>query len=321
MSEQYLWDGGGEVDPDVTKLEEALAGFRWSGKPLPLEPAVPDPWWREKKYWAIAAAALLVVGLGSSFFWLQTHRTGPATSWQFSREGQKPVAVRSGEWIETGPDSARIESESVGEVDIAPDSRLRVLASRADHHRLALDHGTIRAFIWAPPAKFVVDTPAAKTVDLGCKYKLSVEKDGTGFLQVELGWVAFEWNKVESFIPEGAACFTRVGHGPDTPYFLDAPRALTKSLIVFDATGDGKALETVLTEARPRDALTLWHLLERTQGIARSDVYARFAELVKLPPGVTRDGILRGDQKSMDAAWNALELGDTSWWREWKRNW
>ena len=75
--------------------------------------------------------------------------------------------------------------------------------------------------------RFVVDTPAAKTVDLGCRYTLSVAKDGSGFLVVELGWVAFEWNKVESFIPRGAACATRVGHGPGTPYFLDAPEALT----------------------------------------------------------------------------------------------
>jgi hypothetical protein len=229
--------------------------------------------------------------------------------------------VRAGQVIETGLTHATIESESIGQVDIDPDSRLRLLTTHEDEHRLALDHGTIHAFIWAPPTEFVVDTPAAKAVDLGCQYTLSVSSGGKGFLTVQLGWVAFQWNRIESFIPEGAACTTRMGHGPDTPYFLDAPATLTKSLTEFDLTGNREALHSVLTTARPRDALTLWHLLERTQGAERGEVFDRFAELVSLPPSVTREGILRGDRMSMDAAWDALKLGDTSWWREWKRNW
>ena len=327
MSEEYLWDGTAEPDPDLAHVEKLLRDLRWSGKMPDLQSKAPiRRWsqtsrWSHKWYWAVAAAALLLIGFSTSFFFFQTHATGATTSWHLSRDGLKPTTVRSGQVIATGSSGASMESESIGQVDIAPDSRLRVLPARADHHLLALDHGTIRAFIWAPPAKFVVDTPAAKTVDLGCRYTLSVAKDGTGFLQVELGWVAFEWNKVESFIPEGAACFTRVGHGPDTPYFLDASQAFRNSLIDFDATGNSQALQAVLTAARPRDALTLWHLLERTQGAERSDVYGHLDRLVNLPPQVTRDGILRGDQKSMDAAWNALQLGDTGWWREWKRNW
>jgi len=205
-----------------------------------------------------------------------------ATSWQLSLAGQKPSIVRSGQVI---------------------------------------DHGTIHATIWAPPTKFVVDTPAAKTVDLGCQYTLTVDKSGAGFLQVEVGWVAFQQGKIESFIPEGAACTTHVGHGPDTPYFLDAPPALTKALAQFDLTGDAQSLSSVLAAARPHDALTLWHLLERTQGADRIEVFDRFATLVNLPPTVTRERILANDRQSLDAAWDALQLGDTGWWREWKRNW
>ena len=227
----------------------------------------------------------------------------------------------TGQVIETGLNGATMESESVGEVRIDPNSRLRLLAPQQGRHRLALDHGTIHAFIWAPPTKFVVDTPAANAVDLGCQYTLSVAKSGEGFLTVEMGWVAFQWKTIESFIPRGAACTTRPGHGPDTPYFLDAPEALTKSLAEFDLTGDNRAVRAVLSAARPRDALTVWHLLERTQGEERAEVLNRFAELVTLPSAVTREGILRGDRESLDAAWDALRLGNTGWWRKWKRNW
>jgi len=218
--------------------------------------------------------------------------------------------------------SATLESEWIGRVDIDGNSRLRFLSSRHnEQQRLALDHGTIHALIWAPPAQFVVDTPAAQAVDLGCQYTLRVAEDGSGLLTVETGWVAFQWHHRESFIPAGAACRTRPGHGPDTPYFLDAPKELTKAVEQFDRTNDDVALRSALGATRPRDAFTLWHLMMRTQGLQRGEVFDRLAELVKLPQTASRAAVLSGDQRALDAAWNALELGDTSWWREWKREW
>jgi len=301
MNEDYLWDRSGEPDIGIAHLEQVLGRLRWREKK------------RRRWPWIIAAtaaAAILVVAVS-------VRSPAPVTSWRLSLAGQKPVAVRTGEVITHGT----MESDFVGEVEIEPKSRLRLLASRAGEHRMALDHGTIHALIWAPPAAFVVDTPAAKTVDLGCRYTLRVAPDGAGFLTVETGWVAFQWKNLESFIPAGAACATRPGHGPATPHFLDASQNLIASVARFDRTQDPQALAAALSAARSRDALTLWHLLERTQGAERAEVFDRFAALVKLSPEVTREAVLRGDPRAMDAAWNALQLGDTSWWRGWKREW
>ncbi|HEY3455683.1 MAG TPA: hypothetical protein VGK64_13845 [Bryobacteraceae bacterium] len=301
MNEDYLWDRSGEPDAGIANLEQVLGRLRWREKKSRRWPWIAA---------SAAAAALLLIGLSM-------HISSPATSWTLSIAGKAPTAVRAGQVLTQGT----IESDFVGEVEIEPKSRLRMLSSKASEHRMALDHGTIHALIWAPPAAFVVDTPSAKTVDLGCRYTLRVAPDGAGFLTVETGWVAFQWKNLESFIPAGAACTTRPGHGPDTPHFLDAPQTLVASVARFDRTQDPQALAAALSAARPRDALTLWHLLERTQGAERAEVFDRFAALVKLSPEVTRDAVLRGDPKAMDVAWNALQLGDTNWWREWKRAW
>jgi hypothetical protein len=306
MSEDYLWDRSGEPDAEVVQLERALGQLRWSAGKQRRWPRWPPRW----TWIAAAAAAILVVVMS-------VRTASPVTSWKLSLTGQKPTAVRAGQVITHGT----IESDFVGEVQVEPESRLRLLRAHAGEHRLALDHGTIHALIWAPPAEFVVDTPAAKTVDLGCRYTLRVARDGSGFLTVEMGWVAFEWKNLESFIPAGAACTTRPGRGPDTPHFLDAPGTLIAAVARFDQTQDPLALRAALGAARPRDALTLWHLLERTRGTERAEVFDRFAILVKLAPGVGREAILRGDRKAMDIAWDALQLGDTSWWRGWKREW
>lgn len=201
------------------------------------------------------------------------------------------------------------------------DSGLGIVHATQDAQRLALLRGTIHAFIWSLPGQFVVDTPSAKTIDLGCRYTPQVAPHGSGILQVETGWVAFQWKSLESFIPQGVECRTRPAQGPDRPYYDDASAALTTALAQFDETHSPVALRAVLLSARSRDALTIWHLLIRTQGSARLEVFSRFRELVALPPSVTQEGILRGDPSAIDSSWNALELGNTDWWREWKRNW
>jgi hypothetical protein len=77
----------------------------------------------------------------------------------------------------------------------------------------------------------------------------------------------------------------------------------------------------VLEGARPRDGLTLWHLLTRGPEADRARVFHRFAVLVELPPEVTPDGVLRQEPPQIDLCWNALNLENTAWWRGWKRNW
>jgi hypothetical protein len=121
-------------------------------------------------------------------------------------------------------------------------------------------------------------------------------------------------------------CATRAKVGPGTPYFEDASSSFRESLSRFDF-GPGSQeernaeLDVILKEARPRDALTLWHLLVRVNQADRGRVYDRLAALVPPPTGVTRDGVLRLDQDMLDLWWNQLDLGDVSLWRTWERSW
>jgi hypothetical protein len=155
----------------------------------------------------------------------------------------------------------------IAEISVGPNSRVRLLESRAVEQRLALDRGTIAAKIWAPPRFFVIQTSSALAVDLGCAYTLSVDDAGIGLLRVETGWVSFERDTRESIVPAGAACATRPGKGPGTPYYEDAAPEFREALESLDfGTGGAAALGTIVPRARKRDGLTLWHLLERTAG-------------------------------------------------------
>lgn len=258
---------------------------------------------------AVSAALLVVIGLGIGWHYSRVTSQG----WKVaSIEGSLTVGSRQvtdegrlgvGEWLETDAHSrAKIDVGFIGQVEVEPNSKLRLVTAHVTEHRLALERGSMRARIWAPPRLFFVDTPSAVAVDYGCAYSLDVDHQGRSLLQVTAGWVALLLGGRESMVPAGAACETRPGIGPGTPYFVDASPALREALRRFDFEhGGSESLEVILREARENDALTLWYLLSRTQGEDRERVYGRLSSLAPPPNVVTRDGALSLDRKMLDA--------------------
>jgi hypothetical protein len=351
MNDEYLWNPQNvnlQPDAEVARLEKLLGQFRAPGaseRPLNESASIrvfPRKFsltgWRAPI--AISAAAAIIIAAA----WITVRWQGsPAETWRVARlegsprVGLQPVGenrkLQSGQTIETDSASrARIDVGEIGEVEVEPDSRVRLLNVRRQDGSLALDRGTIQALIWAPPRRFSVQTSSAVAVDLGCRYTLHVDPDGEGWMRVTIGWVAFQHDGRESFVPVGAMCLIHPGSGPGTPFYEDSPKEFQNALESFDRTKfktpDGSYvymtrrafLQVALTQARPRDAITLWHLLSRTDGEDRAHVCDRLSEFIPPPAGVTRDGILAGDAHMRDLWWDALGLRDTEWWREWKRD-
>lgn len=345
------------------KFGAQLAG-RLSNEVVQANPAAPESLWREIEKeldrpprklsfelasikftpGRVAAGAILALVIGVLILRLYPRGPGPALpdlpnlpAWDVALlEGEARIGGRrvnktdrlaQGEWLVTG-DAARaqISVGMIGEVKVAPNSRVRLVQAGEEKNQLSLAQGKLEAFIWAPPGQFFVETPSAVAIDLGCAYTLEVKENGDGLLHVTLGWVAFEYRGRESFVPAEAICLTRLGAGPGTPYFADAPAELQSALARFDfANSDAAArlaaIEAVIAQSRKRDALTLWHLLSRTNESERGIVYDRLAELIPPPPRVTREGLLRGDRaqrEMLDLWWDKLGLGSASWWRIWK---
>jgi hypothetical protein len=342
-----LWDRSGETDPEIQKLESLLGKFRHDS-PTPVFPAiVPAPRrtlfpWRLRLFPTLATAAVAVAAVVALTLWVYKTKPTPTTlaGWDVSevhgapRIGRKTLSATAatnrlgiGQMLETdGQSRASLHADDTGKIQVEPSTRLRLLSMGSGLNRIALDRGTIHTYIWAPPGQFVVDTPSAVTVDLGCAYTLQVDDSGAGMVRTSLGWVGFKLNGHESFIPAGAACATRPKIGPGTPYFEDSSAEFRAALTRFDfedTTPQQRAHDVAIAirEARSRDALTLWHLLSRVDEQQRVLVYDRLSQLVPPPAGVTKEGILRLDQPMLDQWWNELGFDDISVWRHWERSW
>ncbi len=348
MKDDYLWDGSGEPDPEVQKLEKTLGRYRHN-QPAPQfdqiaeTPKVKRPWnffdlsW-EYQLGAVAASLLLAVTVFLFMRQRSTRNLGP--SWEVARlegaprvgwhslgEKSGPGKLRIGQTLVTDSSSrASITLDETGRVEVDPGSRLRLVTNGPGRKRLSLERGTIHAVIWAPPGEFVVDTPSAVAVDLGCVYTLHVDDSGSGLLRTTMGWVGFKLNGHESFIPAGAICRTRPKIGPGTPYMEDASASFRDALSRFDFESHTPAernalLGILLVDARKNDALTLWHLLSRVSDADRPGLYDRLASLAPPPEGVTREGILRLDRQMLDAWWSSFGFGDVHLWRTYERDW
>jgi len=328
----YLWDGTGPRDPEIEHLEALLGRYRRRPGALSLPSAAPPrPIFPARRMgWALAAAALA----GLLFFGVRRFHWSEGAPWRVASLGGAPQVAGStitgegrlgvGQMIETDATSrARVQVAHIGTLDLEPGTRLRLVNTRSRRHRVALEQGRIRARLWAPPFAFGVDTPAAQVFDLGCVFELSVESHGVERLRVLSGWVQIEDGERETLVPAGAAAEIRAGSGPGSAYYEDASPGFRSALATIDFDRDGSrraaALDLLLAEARPRDALTLLALVYWLPMPERARVFDRAAELLPLPSGATREGILGGDGAMLSGWWDRLGLPDVKrWWIHWK---
>lgn len=326
--DDYLWDPGATPDPEIARLEQALRPLRYRPGPAP-EAARP----RRTRRWGLFAAAVVLIALGGAALgrsmeapWTVRPLRGAVLAGGDAVPAGESV-LRPGEWVETDARSAaRIRVGRIGRTDLGPGTRARLVRAEGSEHRMALEHGTLRASIWAPPRFFLVETPAALAVDLGCVYTLRLDERGVGFLRVESGRVELVHGGRRVVVLAGNQASLAPGAGPGLPYPSYAGPLFRAALRRWETGGGPDALRGLLAASGSGTTVTLWHLLQRVEPGERAAVYDRLAQLAPVPAGATREATLRLDADALRAWRGSLEA---SWTKEsipapkraWRRLW
>jgi ferric-dicitrate binding protein FerR (iron transport regulator) len=323
----YLFDKQGETDPEVARLEQLLGGHAHR-EPLRAPVERPARSVARRRWTMAAATTVLAVAATVAFVFTRPDPEptpmeaaavvcGPdGPGFAFATEGGEVRCAGAaagsgvlpiGEWLETSAEvSARLEIADIGDLTVHGGSRVRLVGTGSDEHRLELAEGRVSALVVAPPRLFVVDTPGASAVDLGCAYELAVDGEGRTHLQVTAGAVSLEGHGLVAYVAAGNEVVAVRERGPGTPIAIDATKPLRDAVARFDA-GDPAALDELLAVADQRDSFTLWNLLGRTEGEARSAVYRRLDSIHPHPESVPERDILDGQPAALEAWRDSFE--------------
>jgi ferric-dicitrate binding protein FerR (iron transport regulator) len=302
-------------DPAVAELEGLLGAYAHRA---PLREPLPR---RRSRRTEVIAAAIGAAALAALAVVLVARRGGDLDcrtgepGFAFAVDGGPARCAGSeaargtlpvGAWLETaGTSIADVRVADIGHLTVFGDSRVRLVGTGAAGHRLELARGRVAARVTAPPRLFVVDTPVASAVDLGCAYELAVDADGRTRLRVTSGAVSLESRGVAAYAPMDTEVLAAPGRGPGTPVALSASAALRDAVARFDA-GDRSAVAAIVAAAGSGDTATLWNLLARTAGEDRAAVFARLDALSPLPPEISADAVRAGDPDAIARWRNAL---------------
>ena len=167
------------------------------------------------------------------------------------------------------------------------------LAERTENNnQLKLNRGQIKKFEGDATDILTVMTPLAKFTELykGGAFKLNVEEDGTCKLLVESGWMIVNIKEFDSYVPKSFGCLIMRGKYA-IPYPLDSPPQLISLLENFTGAND-PSIGTILSLMTKKESLSLWHIIQLVSTENRSIAFDRLNELVPVPAGVTKEGIL-----------------------------
>lgn len=325
----YLWDPTAPPDENVADTERMLAPLQFAHRQRPLvlpargtAPRV-NRW---KRTTFAIAASLLVMGTATAALWWWRQSWPAGRAWPVSAasgQADAALAVDRPLLLSTRA-SAEVSIARIGAMRVEPGSSITLTETRSTRHRVSLDRGAVSVRVWAPPARFAIQTPAGNVIDLGCVFDLRVDAAGVTRLAVKTGWVQLENPWGETLVPAGASAVMSASTRPSVPVYDDADRRFKARVAEFERAVDDPARLEALPEltdvARRRDVLTLLLLVHQYQSgteIKRA-LLTRAAALFPPPADVTIDQIL-AERSRMWVWYDALDLPPAkNWWLNWR---
>lgn len=307
----YLWDRTGAPDPELARLEALLSPLAHDA-PLKLPADVVPISHPRRRRWPIVASAGIAAAAAVIALVVIKRRGGDdagcdrGDGFAFSADAAihcdggrgSTGTLAVGGWIETAAGTARIEVANIGAVELRPQSRLALRGTSATEHRLALEHGALHARVTAPPRLFVIETPSATAIDLGCEYDLVVGPDGGGSLCVITGQVELAGPAGTLVVVPAGTCAAFAKQGLGLPVRTAATPEMRAAVAAFDPARPA-TVQAIVSAAGDGDQITLINLLALAGPYQREAVYDPLQQLAPTPEDVVKDAIIAGDPESL----------------------
>ncbi|HSD63994.1 MAG TPA: hypothetical protein VLB50_09350 [Ignavibacteriaceae bacterium] len=320
-----FWEGSSdlnEYDSDL-KLPDILFS-KYRGKDDPVYKLKPRNWLLHSKWIAVGMSVVSIIlailitimyfSRTTTAFWqVETLRGNPIA-------GDQPLNGRevlpNGKWLKTDASSeAELKSAIIGDIHVAPESQVKLVAVNKKEYRLFLKSGKISAKTWSPPDFFKIEIPAGEVIDLGCAFTLEAGNDKSSVLEVSSGWTVLKTGEEKFVVPAGMVCATDKNGNTGIPYHMNASSEFKDALLMYDQGNDGNdVIQNILSHAKKSDEVSLWYLLKEAKPDNKKMIYDRLAEFARPPENVNYKGIMNNNEEMLLCWWEKLDCGSRTLW-------
>jgi RNA polymerase sigma factor (sigma-70 family) len=237
----------------------------------------------------IVAAAIYFIVTGTSSWEVLSSSGSP----KINAESFSGVELLNpGEILTTGlAVNAAIKVPEIGSVEVGPNTNLK----RTSEFSVQIETGSISVLKQNANKFLKIEIPSAEIIEyyLVGDYNLSLDAGGNSEVKVNEGWLLLKDNDSEAFVIRNHICRIQKGKGLGIPYHKASSETFKFALDDFIFKGKNDELLTViLSQAEPKNALSLWHLLKNVGENERSQIFNTLYGLASPPDGVTQEGIL-----------------------------
>lgn len=320
-----FWEGSSdlnEYDSDL-KLPDILFS-RYRGKDDPVYKLKPRNWLLRSKLIAVGVPVVSIIlavliavmyfSRTTTAFWqVETLRGNPIAGDQTVDERE---VLPNGKWLKTDAASeAELKSAIIGDINVAPESQVKLVAVNKKEYRLYLKSGKISAKTWSPPDFFKIEIPAGEVIDLGCAFTLEAGNNKSSVLVVSSGWVVLKTGEEKFIVPAGMVCATDENGSAGIPFYSNTSSEFKDALLMYDQGNDGNdVIQNILSRAKKSDDISLWYLLKEAKPDNKKMIYDRLAEFVQPPENVNYKGIMNNDEDMLLSWWEKLDCGSRTLW-------
>lgn len=322
-----LWDPDLPGDEALKRLTSLLGAYRyaphrdhaWSIRPV----RAPRARRRRMMLAGVAALAACVAGVAAWMPWRLQWQDG--RQWAIDAAAASlPANLDVGDTLTTdASEAAMMKVARIGRIEVMPGTRLKLLDTRAGHHRLELLSGRVRARIWAPPGYFVITAGASETIDLGCEFEMDRDLHGNGTIHVTSGWIMHRVKGQETLVPAGSTV-TFTAERAGIPHATTASAQFRSAVDQLDSAmaQDMRVPDIeqyVADQAAPSDSFALLSLLTRYPALASGPVYPKLAAFLEEPVDARhREAWSRGSVHAMNLWWEQMPRPPKAWWLNWR---
>ncbi len=195
-----------------------------------------------------------------------------------------------------------------GRVELQPNSSVMLEKAKDGDNIVKINYGDVKIISTAAMPSLKINLANSVVIDRAGTFYVSVDNDRNARVKLESGFVEINYNDTTTFVKEGFTCDIKYNYRPGIPSRAEAPDTLKREVEKFDYfNGKEESVKKIISLAKDYDMLTLLAMIPFVPQQQREMLFQAVVNYFPPPPGVTRLGIVNGNDEMLYKWWEDIE--------------